>query len=207
MEALTPDQLTHAALQHDLDPAALRALIQVESGGRGFLPNGKCKILLERHLLYRRLRLPGRGIDPTALAQARPDLCGKSWDPQGHPYGTLNDQWIRLQAVIGWSQANAPTQAESYRKAAYEACSWGLFQLLGLNYESAGFANIYDFVEAHQSSEASQLAAILRWMQGNGLLGALQSKDWDRFARGYNGPGQVAHYATLLETAYHHATK
>lgn len=195
---LTPEQIYRAAISHGLEPAALRAVIAVESGGSGFLPDGRCKVLFERHHMWKRLQ--ARGLDPGPLAAARPDLCGTSWKPKLWPYGSQAKQWDRIAAVIRFG--DSVDRQESYAKAAYEATSWGLFQLMGFNYEAAGFPNVLAFKQAHEESEAQQLAAILRWMGGNGLLGRLAKRDWIRFTAAYNGPGQVPVYSARLMAAY-----
>lgn len=174
----------------------LRAVIAVESGGTGFLPDGRPRILLEGHLLWRRLRV--RGISPVGLARQHPTLCFPSWTRRWYRGGT--GEWERLERVIRFG-AGQP-EWEGYKKAGLESCSWGLFQLLGMNYAAAGFRNVYELKHAHEAGEPEQLAAILRWMGTNGLLGALRRKDWIRFTRGYNGPGQVPLYSARLAAAY-----
>jgi hypothetical protein len=195
---LTAADLAAAATEHRVEVAALRALIAVESGGRGFLPNGWLKILFERHILWKRLRL--RGLDPGPLAAARPDLCGVRWDRRHYRGGAA--EWDRVAGVLAWAGRNTPEQWESYKKAAYESCSWGLFQLMGFHYASVGFPDVYAFKHALETGEAEHLRAILAWMEGNGLLAVLRAKDWRRLARGYNGDGQVERYSALLAEAY-----
>jgi hypothetical protein len=198
-EKLTPQQLGDAAERYGVEARALRAVIEAETGGRGgFLPDGRVRILFERHILWSRLEI--RGIDPHPLAAAHPDLCGEHWDPHRYPYGTEPRQWNRVQTVIDYGRNHGA--ALSYEKSAWEACSWGLFQLLGLNYEAAGFADVLLLKAAMEQSEAAQLAAALRWMQHAGSLAALRAKDWKAFALRYNGPGQVANYSRKLQEAY-----
>ena len=86
-KTLTEEQIRTAALEHGLDYPALRAVCQVESGGAGYLPDGRIKILFERHVFWQRLQLPTRQINPASLALAHPGLCGAHWDPAHYPYG------------------------------------------------------------------------------------------------------------------------
>lgn len=44
---LTAADIERAAALAQVEPAALRAVIAVESGGSGFLPDGQLKILFE----------------------------------------------------------------------------------------------------------------------------------------------------------------
>jgi len=205
---LADDQIREVAQKAGVEYAALKAVALVESGGSGFiclkLSDGRRAerpvILLERHLVWRRLK--ARQIDPVPLATALPPLCGQTWDPKRHPYGTKQKQWEKVQSIIDWAKNHAPQKVESFRKAAWEACSWGMFQLLGMNYEGAGFPDVDMFAQAHSESEGRQLEAIVRWMQNRGILDELKRRDWEAFARAYNGPGQVDLYASRLEGAY-----
>lgn len=196
---LTREQIDHAATEHGVEGAALRAVIRVETGGRsGFLPDGRPRILLERHVLWKRLQI--RRIDPGPLGRAHPELCGPDWNPRRYPYGSEAGQWTRVDTVAAYGGAHG--LRESYAKAAWEACSWGLFQLLGMNYADAGFPDVVQLKRAHEAGEAEQLEAALRWMTHTGVLEALRKRDWSHFAFRYNGPGQVARYAGLLAAAY-----
>jgi hypothetical protein len=196
---LNPEDLAREAAAFHVEPAALRAVAQVESGGKGgFLPDGRVRLLFERHILWRRLR--ERGLDPLPFAKARPDLCGEVWDPGRYPYGGGAHQWERVAAVIAWGDVHLD-RAESYAKAAWEASSWGLLQVLGENYAAAGFPDVTRFKAAMEESEAAQLRAALNLMARNGALGCLQRRDYVGFARIWNGPGQVGGYAGRLQTA------
>lgn len=200
-KALTDAEIITTAHEHGIEPAALKAVIAVESGGTGYLPDGRVKILFEGHILWKRLQT--RGISPQALAKAKPSLCFPSWTRAFYRGGAR--EWERVQGVLDWASENAPTQFESYKRAAYESCSWGLFQLMGFHYAAAGYPDVYALKHALEVSEAEHLAAILRWMGGNGLLAKLQDKDWVGFTRGYNGLGQVPVYSARLAQAYRKA--
>jgi len=153
-------------------------------------------------VLWQRLKIPSRNINPRTLAEDRPDLCGPRWDPRAYPYGSQSYQWERVYGIVSWAQSHAAAVWESYKKAAYESCSWGLFQQMGYHYASAGYPNVYTFKHALEESEANQLAAILKWMAGNGLLDRLRDHEWTAFVTGYNGSGQVRKYRTRLTAAF-----
>jgi len=206
LEPLTHSQLCASAAAQRLDVRLLQTIMLTESSGSGFLPDGRCKILYERHIMWARLQTPDRDINPVPFATAHPDLCGVEWNPSAYPYGTEAHQYDRLATVTAYAQNHDPAQVLSYQKAAYESCSWGVFQLLGEHYAAAGYADILPFVSAMQHDEQHQLDAVLQWMDGNGLLAILRAKDWDGFARGYNGDGQVAVYSARLQANYAKAT-
>jgi hypothetical protein len=201
MKKLTRQQIGAAAEQNGLEAAALRAVIAVESGGSGYITDGRVKILFERHVMWKQLRI--RGMNPRPLAKALPGLCGSAWDPDIFPYGRGGtNQYARIQQILDWASVYDQEHWESYKKAAYEACSWGLFQMMGYHYAACGYENVYTLKHAFEESEANQLAAILTWMGGNRLLTKLQNKQWRAFVRSYNGNGQVDHYTEKLLAAY-----
>ncbi len=203
---LSREQIAGAAQQYGIETALVHALIDVESGGSGFNSDGTCKILFERHILWARLQIPGREISPRKLANAHPELCGRSWDPKRYPYGPVLAQWSKVYAIIEWAQKQDPEHWESYKRAAYESCSYGLFQILGYHYEKAGFSTVYDFKHRMQESEERQLEISLSWMNKSGVLQPLREKNWTRFVRLYNGPANVASYSSKLKEAYDYWT-
>lgn len=190
--------LQAAAGTWGVEPAKLRAVWLVEAAGSGFLPSGRPKLLLERHYVWKRLQ--ARGIAPQALAAAHPELCGQTQDRRYYQGGER--EWARLLAVIGWGSHNDPQRWESYKRAGYEACSWGAFQLMGANYADAGFPDVYGLVHAIEEGEPRQLEVILTWMRATGCLFSLRDGRWLLFARRFNGPGNAAVYSARLLAAY-----
>src|SRR5437879_969500 len=128
-KSLTDTQIEQAARVNRVEVAALRAVIEVESGGNGFATDqdgNPCgKLLFEPHVPWKRRQIPGRGIDPRPLAKVHPDLCGPSWNPKKYPYGPTRSQWDRANTVFLWAQKVDRDRWESYKKAAYESCSYG----------------------------------------------------------------------------------
>jgi hypothetical protein len=90
-------------------------------------------------------------------------------------------------------------------EAALSSASWGLFQIMGMNYAACGFSSASAFVSDMAQSEANMLKSFEAFVRKNSILDELQRKDWAGFARVYNGPGQVDTYAKLLEDAYNSA--
>jgi len=111
-------------------------------------------------------------------------------------------QWAKVDQVVEWARKNAADRLASYQKAAWEACSWGLFQVLGCNYDLAGYPDVVQFKAAMESGEDAQLRAGLAFMDHKGLIPALRARDWRRFTLGYNGDGQVDDYVHWLTSAY-----
>lgn len=159
--------------------AAIRAVIDVESQG-GFLPDGRPKILFERHYFS---RLTSRRHDST-----HPDISHPTWG--GYLGGAR--EYGRLTRAM-----------ELDRDAALRSASWGAFQIMGDNHALCGFASAGAFAEAMVSGAPAQLRAFVSFIRNTGLAGALIRADWAAFARGYNGPAYKANkYDEKLAAAY-----
>lgn len=178
----TPEAYGHAAWMLMAEPSAVRAVAEVETGPHGaFLPSGEPVILFERHLFHR-------------LTAGRHDLSHphlSSEVPGG--YGTVAEQHPKLAAASALN-----------RSAALRACSWGAFQILGLNHVQAGFPELQHFVNAMYRSVDDHLRAFVMFIRSDTrLLEALQAKDWRAFAYAYNGPAYAKHhYDERMAAAY-----
>src|SRR6478736_4437274 len=172
--------IADAAQKLGCEVAAVRAVIDVESRG-GFLPDGRPKILFERHFFS---RLTGHQFDGS-----HPDIS----NPQFGGYGAGGaHQYDRLAEAIPLN-----------RDAALRSASWGLFQIMGDHCQTLGFADAEAFVAAMVSGEAAQLDAFVAFVKVNGLADELARHDWTGFARRYNGPAFATNkYDTKLAAAY-----
>lgn len=178
---LTETDFTKAAERLGVDVAAVKAVAEVESGPYGaFLPTGEPVILYERHI-FRRLT-KGR------FDKSHPDLS----NPKAGGYGKVSDQHAKLQRAVILD-----------REAALQSCSWGLFQVLGLNWQSLGYENLQAFINAMYKDEAAHLDSFLRYVEVNNLARHLRTKNWSAFAKIYNGPAyKVYQYDVKLAKAY-----
>src|SRR5690606_37883775 len=129
--------LVKAAQVLDVELATIKAVNEVESVGTGFLPNGKPKILFERHILYRQLHAqdPARA---EILAAQHPNLVNPR--PGGYAGGTAEHQRLGNARLIDNSAALAAT-------------SWGFFQIMGLHWQRLGYASVENFADAMHHSE------------------------------------------------------
>ncbi|MBX7151832.1 N-acetylmuramidase family protein [bacterium] len=172
--------------------AALRAVIQVESSGGGFLNDGRPKILFEGHIFWRQLAL--RKIDPAPLSEKYPDI--------------IYPKWVKTFYKGGVGEFERLDRARTINdEAALASASWGAFQIMGFNYAPAGFGSVNKFVDAHYISENDHLTAFCNLIKNQGILPFLISKNWEKFAERYNGSGQIAVYAGLLKKAYEDFSK
>jgi N-acetylmuramidase/Putative peptidoglycan binding domain len=145
--------------------AELWAVIAVETSGCGFLPDGRTKILFERHVFSKHT---GGRFDTR-----HPDISNPS------PGGYLGDagEYTRLRRALALDH-----------QPPLLATSWGLGQVMGYNAKYAGYPTVGAMVEAFGASESAQVVGMANFIKTQGLAAALQAHDWARFARGYNGP-------------------
>ncbi|QMV33374.1 hypothetical protein F1_00010 [Ralstonia phage Heva] len=186
---LTADDYARAATALGVPVAAVKAVTEVESNGKGFLPDGRPLILFERHIMRRQLVAAGHAMDAARYNLTDPNIVNSK--PGGYVGGA--GEWDRLARAI-----------EINRPAALESASWGLFQIMGFHWKLLGFASVQAFVNAMYTSEGAQLDAFVAFVKANpNLLRALRAKNWPDFARGYNGPNFAANkYDAKLAAAY-----
>lgn len=170
-----------AALKPPLQPAVVAAVYDVETGGAAFLPDKRPNILFESHAFH--LHTGGK------WDHSHPGISTPSWV---HNYGAGGaHQYERLHEAIALDRA-----------AALSSASWGAFQIMGSNFAACGYADVEKFVAAMCVGVRQHLDAFAGFVTHNGLVAALARKDWPAFARGYNGPGQVALYAGRMSAAF-----
>ena len=189
MKTLTNEQIKDLANKHGIEYASLKAVVEVEASGKGFIGDVP-KILYEPHIMYRLLTKKNYITIRNNLMKAHPNLCYPRWGT--YKYGAESIQHKRLEIA---SQFN--------RDTALESCSWGLGQVMGFHWKSLGYESLQAFINDMYESEAKQLEAMIRFIKVNGLLLALKGKDWVKFARGYNGSGYAKNkYHIKLANAY-----
>ena len=189
MKTLTNEQIKDLANKHGIEYAGLKAVVEVEASGKGFIGDVP-KILYEPHIMHRLLTKKNYITIRNNLMKAHPNLCYPRWGT--YKYGAESIQHRRLEIA---SQFN--------RDTALESCSWGLGQVMGFHWESLGYESLQAFINDMYESEAKQLEAMIRFIKVNGLLLALKNKDWVKFARGYNGSGYAKNkYHIKLANAY-----
>jgi hypothetical protein len=203
---ITEAKFKEEALQLGVEEAVLKAVAEVESGGRGFI-NGRPVILFEPHIFWKELRK--RGIDPLqhSTVQVAPgrrvpnrstaDILYMNWGERPYPSGQdARYRQLERASVIS-------------REAALASCSWGRFQIMGFNWKACGCSSLQDFVNRMwQGTEDDHLDLFTAYIQSQGLAKYLQKKAWDNFARLYNGPlYQRNDYAGKLQRAYNRFSK
>ncbi|MGS2764506.1 N-acetylmuramidase domain-containing protein [Sinomicrobium sp. M5D2P9] len=177
---LAEQDLVDFAQYYGLELAAVKAVNEVESSGRGFLVDGRPKILFEGHVFWK--ELTKRGIDPQQFLSSRTaNVLYKNWTKKYYVGGA--GEYHRLEKAAGMSDL------QEVHDAAYSAASWGTFQVMGYHAQSLGYMSVDHFVATHYEHEREHLKAFGKYLEVNHLINAIKNKDWAAFAKGYNGPG------------------
>lgn len=178
---LTEDDFRLAAQSLGVPVAVVKAVCEVEAPGGGFEDDGEVRILFERHKFSQHT---GGRFD-----KSHPHISNPRWGG----YGKSSAQHGRLAEAAALD-----------RDAALKSASWGKFQILGENYEQAGFRTLQAFINAMHAGEPDQLEAFVAFVKADPVMHfALQSKAWAKFARRYNGPAYAKNeYDRKLAEAY-----
>lgn len=182
----TEQEFAAAALMYAVPVAAVKAVIEVEAAGEGFLPDGRPKILFEAHHFGKRTGYKYNGSNP--------DVSVYTWDEAKLLYKGGTREYDRLAEAM---KLNAT--------AARESASWGAGQVMGFNWQSLGYESVEAFV-ASMKTGAGQMDAMMRYCKVNNLLRHMRlfpaMEACERFAAGYNGSGAVQVYGPKIRDAF-----
>jgi hypothetical protein len=187
--ALSEQDYQDLSHEFDLEVAMIKAVIEVESAGSGFLLNevapARPKILFEAHWFYT--------LTPQPVSRTRPDLSSPVWDRDLYKGGSA--EWGRLLDAMAFDEVQA-----------LKSASYGLGQVMGFNYPAAGCSSIQQFIQENFAGEYWQARHMMNFIVKNGLSDELKRQDWANFALGYNGEGyRLNRYDTKLANTYHRA--
>jgi hypothetical protein len=199
---LTPALIADTAAAAGFEPRAVRAIIQVETGGSGYDAKSGWLLIQFEPSWFRRQLSTGLLLKIEVARLARND-------------GTATAEQQALISDWEITQANRVEGQLRERLAFDAACridahaaklstSWGLPQMMGFNHKVCGYATVEEMVESFRVSEANQLAAMLKFIGANAKMKhALQAKDWAVLAYYYNGAGyKQFNYDRRLAAAY-----
>lgn len=184
----TISEIAAVATENGIEPAALLAVAEVESGGRVYATvNGRHEPLIRFEGHYFDRRLNGATREQARAAGLSSPVAGIIANP-----ASQTARWRMLTRAMAID-----------RKAACESVSWGLGQVMGAHWAWLGFSSVDALVEEARGGAAGQVRLMVRYIVKAGLRDALAGHDWARFARGYNGPNyRKNRYHTRLAAAY-----
>ncbi|WGK64114.1 N-acetylmuramidase domain-containing protein [Croceiramulus getboli] len=191
---LAEEDLEAFASNYNLPLAVVKAVNQVESNGKGFLLDGRPKILFEGHVFWRQLK--NKGLDPQDFVNKHTeDVLYPKWTSSHYEGGAK--EYFRLTKAAGMSDL------PEVHEAAYESASYGSFQIMGFHWKRLGYPSIDAFVAEQYTHERAHLEAFGRYLKAFDLLELLRTKQWSAFAKAYNGPSYAKHnYHGKLAKAY-----
>jgi hypothetical protein len=187
---LTPAdfQAAASALGPGVPVAIVRAFAEVESGGKsGFDAKGRPVIAYEGHWFR---KLTDRKFDAAHPLLSYPYVkkAGPEWQTNNK---NPDAAWQTLQSAMALDHG-----------AAVQSCSWGMFQVMGFNFASCGYANVDAFVAAMSASERGQLDAFVGFCRSlKDMVKAMAAKDFKAMATKYNGE-DYGDYDTRIANAY-----
>ena len=122
-------------------------------------------------------------------------VCSNGHEFEG--WFSTGEEYDRLEKAAGLDED------DRVHDAAYEAASYGSFQIMGFHWATLGYPNVDSFVSHMYTHEKAHLEAFGKFCQVTNLMKHLQNKDWEAFAKGYNGPGYKQNkYDAKLAAAY-----
>ena len=186
---LTEEDFRRCADVLGVEVAAVKAVQEVETGGRGgFFAPGRPAILFEGHIFWSQLKK--QGLNPEDYVKGNEDILYPKWT-KSHYKGGMGE-YERLKKALAINENAAACSA-----------SWGLFQIMGFNYAACGCKNAREFVEKMCANEGGQLDLFTAFLKFNGWDKYLRTLNWTEFARHYNGPQYAQNkYDEKLQKAY-----
>lgn len=151
--------------QSVIDPPALLAIIEVETGGRGFdLATGKIIIQFE----------------PSWFRKKEPYAPTGAW--------SVNNVDIQRKE---WEAFNSAFKINP--TAAMESTSVGLGQIMGFHWKRLGYGSVGEMWDHAKTGVEGQLDQIIKFLTSDSRLRAsIERKDWHTVASIYNGAGYKA---------------
>lgn len=171
---LTDDDFERMSLLLDCEVATIKAVQEVESAGCGFIENNMPTILFEGHIFWNQLKK--HGINPEHYVYGNEDILYRKWTKSYYEGGIA--EYDRLERAMSID-----------KDSALESASWGMFQIMGFNYDVCSEKCVSDFVDKMYEGEYWHLIMFGRFLKKNNMIKYLQNKDWAGFAYRYNGSG------------------
>lgn len=178
---LTDRNYAESAARLNCKPSYIKAFAEVEANGAGF-EDHRVKILFEPHIFS---KVTQHRFDATNA-----DVSYALWGLRPYPR-SIGARYAQLLEAVGLDPW-----------AAFQACSYGEFQILGRNFKLCGFDVPWAFAFTQAYDEERQLLAFEAFVTNTGLLPALRLGLWETVAARYNGTAYRSNkYDTRLADA------
>lgn len=206
--------LLHALAERTgIDVAGMTAVWLVESSGLPFTPK-RAIVRLEVHQLYETWGKRNRNVfDSHFRFGGHNGQGGNPWENQ--EYRTQDTGVFHAVHHNQSSEYAALTLAQIIAgdEIAFSCSSIGGCQLMMNSFRMLGYESAKQMYEAFQKTETAHVLTFADFCstkpapKPGDLLHYLQARDWNNFARFYNGAGQVPVYAAKLKAAYESAAE
>lgn len=185
---ITDADLILAAIELNVDLAVIKAIKEVESGGIG-IQQGVPTMLFEGHIFWQRLK--ARKIDPNRFVKGNENILYPKWT-KSHYTGNNKGEYERLKKAIAINEA-----------AAYESASYGLFQIMGVNYRMCGYSSAKEMYQKMSENTDNHLDAFIKFITARNIIPYLRTKNWSKIAYLYNGSSYAQNnYHIKLQQSY-----
>ncbi len=192
---LTENDYRRAAKELGVEVAAIKAVVQIEAGHKlqGF--HAPRVPLINFDLIMFTKAAIRRGTKLNKFKKTHPVVFTR---PDKKRYGSHQEaQHARLASAMTIDSI-----------AAIEGTFWGMFQIGGFNWKKCGADSHLDFLDRMSRSEEEQLELFVNFIKSNKLEKYLQKKDWESFARIYNGSSyKKRNYHKRMAAAYRKFSK
>lgn len=174
----TREQYIAAAEQLGCEPEMIEAVCAKEVDGKKltFTQAGRKipKILYEKHVLWDLLEKAN--ISPRDVLRDNPSLGDVLGQTPYKSYGRFITQYSKRERAM-----------QIHRDAAFGACSYTGFQIMGYHHAACGYESAEAFGEAMADAD-KHIPAFIAFIQSEKLETFLQKRDFEGFAKRYNGP-------------------
>lgn len=187
------DAVVEMANDHDIDPAGLLAVVEVESAGKPLEDNNRTpRFLFERHVFYRCLKAKSAAKLQLAIQEG---LAIPKWSraTQYKDQGTSKGR----RGVLGRA-------VKIDEECAHHSASWGVGQIMGFHAKEIGFKSAVEMVQFMEiGGLIAQIDVMVRVIKKQNLVRFINAHNWPAFARAYNGPGYAQNrYDTKMASAF-----
>ncbi len=190
--------LAYEAQRLAIDPGVAVAVWTVESGGQAFGPDRRMTIRFENHVFFDKWGKDHPDVFYRHFAFNPNQRWDKhQWRPApDQPWrdvhaGRQNSEWVVFEFACTLDGA-----------AARLSISMGAPQIMGFNYQVVGYGSVQHMFKAFAASERAQVAGFFKFVSNKGAVPMLQSSDFEKFAKLYNGASRAAIYEGRLLQAY-----
>ena len=188
-DKLTQKDYDEVAARLGVEPAAIRAVVEIEAGraNKGFWAPGKPLINYDMTIVNKFAKKCG--VTLSKYRQSHPEIWGASKKKYGSQQGA---EWARFEAL-----------RDVDNTLGIYSSFWGMFQIGGFNWKLCKTKDVDEFFMLMSRSERDQLDLFANFIVSSKLLKYLKAKNWSAFASRYNGPSYASRgYHTRLAKAY-----